>query len=94
VTVADNGCGIGRERKLHLFEAFHTTKETGNGLGLWVSQEVVKKHHGSIRVRSRSGPGQTGTVFSIFLPAHHVAEAVPETVSKFTTGNLRKTTGT
>ena len=78
VTVADNGCGISRQRRAHLFEAFQTTKETGNGLGLWVSQEVVKKHHGSIRVCSRCGPGRTGTVFSIFLPARYVADEARE----------------
>ena len=108
VTVADNGCGICRERRALLFEPFQTTKETGNGLGLWVSQEVVKKHHGSIRVRSRSGPGphpstptagapgtpRTGTVFSIFLPSHYVAETKPEAVPQSAAGNLRKTAGT
>jgi PAS domain S-box-containing protein len=94
VTVADNGCGISRERRALLFEPFHTTKETGNGLGLWVSREVVKKHHGSIRVRSRSGPGLTGTVFSIFLPAHYSADAELAAVPQSAPGNLRKTAGT
>jgi len=93
VTVADNGCGISPERRAHLFEPFQTTKETGNGLGLWVSQEVVKKHHGSIRVRSHSGPGRTGTILSIFLPSHMVAETQPGTVTSALT-NLRKTAGT
>jgi signal transduction histidine kinase len=57
-----------RER---IFEAFFTTKEeTGTGLGLWVSQEVIVKHRGLIHVRSRiAQPGQSsGTVFQIFLP--------------------------
>ena len=60
----------------HIFEAFFTTKEaTGTGLGLWVSQEIVLKHHGLMRVRSRvAAPSNTqkqggsGTVFEIFLP--------------------------
>ena len=39
-----------RER---VFEAFFTTKEvTGTGLGLWVSHEIIVKHHGVIHVRS------------------------------------------
>jgi signal transduction histidine kinase len=57
-----------RER---IFEAFFTTKEvTGTGLGLWVSQEVIVKHHGLIHVRSRiAQPGKSsGTVFQVFLP--------------------------
>jgi signal transduction histidine kinase len=70
VTVADNGSGISAEHMPRLFEPFFTTKETGNGLGLWITSEMVKKHGGSIRVRSRSGADErTGTVFSIFCPA-------------------------
>jgi len=75
-TVADTGTGMEPEVREHIFEAFFTTKEsTGTGLGLWVSQEIVLKHHGLMRVRSRSAAHAdasrqrgTGTVFEIFLP--------------------------
>jgi PAS domain S-box-containing protein len=75
-TVADTGAGMEPEVREHIFEAFFTTKDaTGTGLGLWVSQEIVLKHHGLMRVRSRSvaplgAPEQrgSGTVFEIFLP--------------------------
>jgi PAS domain S-box-containing protein len=69
VTVADNGTGIAAADLPRIFEPFYTTKkDTGTGLGLWVSSGIVRKHGGSIRVRSRAdGPGH-GTVFSIFLP--------------------------
>jgi signal transduction histidine kinase len=78
VTFADNGHGIGRRHRAQLFEPFHTTKDTRNGLGLWVSKELAEKHHGSVRVRSRTGPGSSGTVYSIFLTAHPRAEiAIP-----------------
>jgi signal transduction histidine kinase len=51
-----------------VFEAFFTTKEaTGTGLGLWVSEEIVRKHSGSIRVKSRQGQ-KSGTCFMLFLP--------------------------
>ena len=74
--VADTGAGMEPEVREHIFEAFFTTKEvTGTGLGLWVSQEIILKHHGLVRVRSRSAtptnsPAQDGhgTVFDIFLP--------------------------
>jgi signal transduction histidine kinase len=50
-----------------IFEPFFTTKQAiGTGLGLWVTKELVQKHEGRIRVRSRVG---RGTVFSIWLPA-------------------------
>jgi signal transduction histidine kinase len=71
-TVADTGCGIAPTARKHIFEAFFTTKEvTGTGLGLWVSSEIIDKHEGSIRVRSRQrqpGGGGSGTVFALFLP--------------------------
>jgi PAS domain S-box-containing protein len=72
ITVADNGTGIPRENLRRIFEPFFTTKkDTGTGLGLWVSRGIVQKHGGSIRVRSRADGGSTGTVFSIFLPLQH-----------------------
>jgi PAS domain S-box-containing protein len=69
ITVADTGPGIPFEHLESIFEPFFTTKkDTGTGLGLWVSRELVKKHGGSLRVRSRTSNPLCGTVFSIFLP--------------------------
>jgi PAS domain S-box-containing protein len=76
ISVADTGAGIDPEVRQHIFEAFFTTKEsTGTGLGLWVSYEIVLKHHGAMHVRSRrsqsgrSSPRNgSGTVFQIFIP--------------------------
>jgi len=77
ITVADSGTGIPAESLEHIFEAFYTTKkEAGTGLGLWVSSGIVRKHGGSIRVRSRTEGSGRGTVFSIFLPCQYeVVEA-------------------
>jgi signal transduction histidine kinase len=71
VSIADNGAGIAAENRQRIFDPFFTTKgESGTGLGLWVSQGIVHKHHGSIRFRSNTERGRfRGTVFSIFLPA-------------------------
>lgn len=69
ITVADNGSGIRRENLRQIFDPFFTTKkDTGTGLGLWVSRGIVQRHGGSIRVRSRTEGCSTGTVFSVFLP--------------------------
>jgi PAS domain S-box-containing protein len=69
MTVADTGSGIAPEAMARIFEAFFTTKEIGGtGLGLWVSQEIVSRHEGRMRVRSRTQPGRSGTVFTLFLP--------------------------
>jgi signal transduction histidine kinase len=69
ITVADNGKGIPPDTREHIFEPFVTTKGTvGTGLGLWVSQQIIDKHRGTIRVRSRSDGLPRGTTFSIVLP--------------------------
>ena len=71
VVVADNGPGISREMQPQIFEPFFTTKASkGTGLGLWVVRGIVAKHKGRIRLRSRTTPGKSGTVFSVFLPAN------------------------
>ncbi len=71
MTIADSGSGMIGEVRERLFEAFFTTKgATGTGLGLWVSHEIILKHHGIIHLRSRaaSGGSSGGTVFQIFFP--------------------------
>ena len=69
LTVADSGTGIHPEIKKKLFEPFVSTKgDTGTGLGLWVSSEIVQKHSGTIQVKSSASSPATGTVFSVFLP--------------------------
>ncbi|ADW67621.1 PAS domain-containing protein [Granulicella tundricola] len=66
ITVADTGMGMDAETARRIFEPFYTTKGIlGTGLGLWVSTEIVQKHRGRLRVRSRRG---FGTVFALFLP--------------------------
>jgi signal transduction histidine kinase len=79
-TVADTGCGMEPHVRQRIFEAFFTTKEiTGTGLGLWVSQEIIQKHHGLIHVRSRAAHANRagGTVFEIFLPDDESLTAAP-----------------
>ncbi len=67
-TVADTGSGMSLETGRRMYEAFYTTKGIhGTGLGLWVSEEIVARHQGRLRVRSRQTP-PSGTVFSLFLP--------------------------
>jgi PAS domain S-box-containing protein len=67
LTVADTGSGMDEVTRARIFEPFYSTKGiTGTGLGLWISQEIIAKHNGNIRVRSRQGHG---TVFRLFLPA-------------------------
>jgi signal transduction histidine kinase len=81
ITVADSGLGIPPSVRPKLFEPFFTTKkDVGTGLGLWVCTNIVKRHHGSIRVKSSTAPGQSWTVFSVFLPS--LQESVNERPSQ------------
>ncbi len=83
ITIADTGPGIPSEHLESIFEPFFTTKkDTGTGLGLWVSRELVTKHGGSLRVRSRTSDPLCGTVFSIFLLAQGGARTVPSYVAE------------
>jgi signal transduction histidine kinase len=69
LTFADTGFGIDPETMRRLYTAFFTTKGiAGTGLGLWVSAEIVERHQGRLRVRSRQKSGDSWTVFQLFLP--------------------------
>ena len=65
IAVRDTGCGIPEAQLKTLFTPFHTTKKNGVGLGLIVTQEIVKSHGGEIKVESQVG---RGTEFTIALP--------------------------
>ncbi len=66
LTIADNGEGIVKANMKRIFEPFFTTKKSiGTGLGLWVVSELVKRHEGRLRIRSKPGKG---TILTIWLP--------------------------
>ena len=66
LTVGDNGSGIDPQHLGRVFEPFFSVKKSiSTGLGLWVTQQLVKKHDGKILIRSKPG---LGTVLQVFLP--------------------------
>ena len=71
VEIADNGPGIPPEIQRRIFEPFFTTKGVGEGtdLGLDTVQRIVRKHRGSVQVKSQPGD----TCFQVWLP---LAESV------------------
>lgn len=74
LTMADTGSGIPASLLPAIFEPFVTTKgETGTGLGLWVTGEIIRRNGWSIRVRSHCGPLHSGTAFSITMPLRTTA---------------------
>ncbi|CAG20291.1 HAMP domain-containing sensor histidine kinase [Photobacterium profundum] len=64
VRVTDHGCGISKENLKRIFNPFFTTRRSGTGLGLSVSQGIISEIGGEIEVQSELGKGST---FSIYL---------------------------
>jgi PAS domain S-box-containing protein len=78
VTFADNGPGIPAEMHPRIFDPFFSTKgDRGTGLGLWVTKQLVEKHGGLIRMRSRSQPPGTWTAFAVTLPMCSIPSKIP-----------------
>ena len=61
----DQGIGIPEEQLPKLGEPFHSTKETGTGLGLMVTNKIIEGHNGRISIKSKV---DQGTTVDIFLP--------------------------
>jgi signal transduction histidine kinase len=76
VEVTDTGPGIPAHDLPHIFEPFFTTKGVtgGTGLGLTISREIVRSHHGEIRVESQLGQE---TRFIVSLPLARAVAAQP-----------------
>jgi two-component system NtrC family sensor kinase len=64
--VIDSGPGLSEATREHLFRPFFTTRNDGNGLGLWISQGLVERYGGRIDAANRSD-GQRGAVFTVRL---------------------------
>jgi PAS domain S-box-containing protein len=66
LTVRDSGVGIQPESLNSLFDAFHSTKSGGMGVGLFVSRSIIERHHGRLWAEAHDGPGAT---FRFFIPS-------------------------
>ena len=66
IDIRDTGPGLSQKAQDHLFEAFQgRARSGGTGLGLVISQDIIKGHGGSLRLHETS---EKGTVFRILLP--------------------------
>lgn len=65
VSVSDNGPGVSDDNRHHLFEPHFTTKESGTGLGLFMSFGIIREHQGEI-LFSNNRPH--GAIFTVTMP--------------------------
>jgi two-component system NtrC family sensor kinase len=65
IAFADGGVGIAPDVLPHIFKAFYSTKPGGTGVGLAITQDIVRRHGGTIEVEAREGEGAT---FIVWLP--------------------------
>ena len=65
IRVQDNGCGIPADRWETVFDAFHTSKENGMGMGLPISRSIAESHGGQLVVDAEDGGG---AIFRLTLP--------------------------
>lgn len=63
--VADTGTGLPEPVIKRIFDSFYTTKKAGMGMGLTISDEIIKKHRGELRAENRESGG---SVFWFTLP--------------------------
>ena len=65
ISVGDNGPGVPRRARAHLFQAFQgSSRKGGTGLGLAIAHELIVAHGGTITL----GDGAKGAVFEIVIP--------------------------
>lgn len=65
LSISDNGTGISPSILPNIFDAFITDKETGTGLGLTISYDIILKHQG--RITAENNP-ENGATFKVWLP--------------------------
>ena len=76
--VRDTGVGLTPQEVAHVFDAFHTTKSTGTGIGLSLCRTIVEEHGGRIW----ASPGEKlGATFHVQLPRSRFSKAVVAAVS-------------
>ncbi len=65
IEVRDNGPGVPETHRASIFDPYFTTKKNGTGLGLWIAQQIVVAHGGTLQLSEAAGGG---AVFTIQLP--------------------------
>jgi PAS domain S-box-containing protein len=77
VAVRDCGVGLAREERQRIFEAFHTTKPDGLGMGLAISRSIIEAHRGRLWSTPNADHGETFQFTLPLAPAGPSAQTFP-----------------
>jgi signal transduction histidine kinase len=72
VSISDTGIGLPTENAERIFDAFHTTKPEGTGMGLAITRSIVESYGGRVWATANERPGAT---FHFTLPIEAEAHA-------------------
>ena len=72
LSVMDNGRSIDADILPHIFDPFVTNKDTGTGLGLTITYDIIQHHHG--RIQAENNP-EGGATFNVWLPMQNGEQA-------------------
>jgi len=72
ISISDTGVGLPAEDVEQIFDAFHTTKSQGTGMGLAITRSIVEAHGGRVWATANQ---ETGATFHFTLPAKGEASA-------------------
>jgi signal transduction histidine kinase len=72
ISISDTGVGLPAENSERIFDAFHTTKPQGTGMGLAITRSILESHGGRIWATRNQGAGAT---FHFTLPVEAEARA-------------------
>jgi len=88
IAIKDNGVGILKSQQQKIFEPFHTSKSSGNGLGLAIVHGIVVEHQGKIKVESKKNKGAK---FEINLPLIKVTKSPKKKVRTSNSARVKTT---